>query len=78
MGNTEAGTGLPDVDAELSGSNPICDECDHPAVIKPRRPSVLRKLLRMKPRPAECQVRVYDSSGLSPLPCGCRNPVHGS
>jgi hypothetical protein len=78
MAEIEAGTGLPEIAAELDGNNPICDECHHPAVIQPRRASVFRALFGMKPRPAECQVREYDPSGLSPLPCGCRNAAHGS
>lgn len=62
----------------IDGVDRLCDECEHPAIIKPRRPSVLRRVFRMRPRPAECQVRVDDESALGTMPCGCRNAVHGS
>lgn len=74
----DTASGLPDLGASIGGLNDHCDECEHSAIIQPRRPSALRSLLGMKPRPAECQVPVEDVSGWGAQPCGCRNPVHGS
>lgn len=70
--------GLPDIAASYDSSGWICEECEHPAIIKPQRPSVLRRVLRMRPRPAECPVRVEDVSAYGTLPCGCRDSCHGS
>lgn len=78
MQELDAETGLPSLDAGLGGQNNYCDECEHAAIITPRHPNPLRSLLHLRPRPAECQVRVEDVSGLGTMPCGCRNPVHGS
>jgi hypothetical protein len=38
----------------------------------------LRKLFRLRPVAASCKVAEYDTSGLAPLPCGCKDPFHGS
>lgn len=72
------GTGLPEVDLGLGGEERECPECEHPADTPPRRPSIARKLLKMKPRPAECRVRVEDVSGMGSMACMCRHVSHGS
>lgn len=76
MGETEAE--LPKLDLSTGTAAGVCEDCHHPAVIDPRRPSFIRSVLRMGPRPAECPVRVEDVSGLGTLSCGCRSPQHGS
>lgn len=68
----------PGVATTSGGSGPICSACGHAAIVAPRRPFLLRKLLGLPPRPAECLVPEYDSSGLTPMPCGCRDVAHGS
>lgn len=75
---SRADTGLPDLAAVAAADGAICNQCGHPAILSPRRPSLLRRLVGMKPRPAECQVEEYDYSGLAALPCGCRAAAHGS
>jgi hypothetical protein len=80
MAEIDRSTGLPTRELRIDGDSPRCSECNHPAIIAPRRGSLFRRILRLKPRRAECQVRDLDldPSGLTPLPCGCRNAVHGS
>jgi len=74
MSKTKAG--LPNLDAEVGGLPVDCSACGHPAIIAPKRGGI-RRLLGLRPRPAECTVREYDMSGLAALPCGCTNPAHG-
>lgn len=74
----ETDAGLPDITATLDGESPECPDCQHPAITAPTRGLGIRRLLGMRPRPAECTVPEYDMSGLSALPCGCTHPSHGS
>lgn len=55
-----------------------CAQCGHAAIVPPQPSSPVRRLLGMKPRPAECPAKVHDVSGLGAMPCGCIHPSHGS
>lgn len=76
MAITDSGTTLPETN--VGEFDVVCPECEHTAITEPRRPSIIRRMLGMRPRAAECPVPEYDYSGLSALPCGCRNAAHGS
>ena len=65
--------------AGFGGKPGECPECAHHYELGyDRLGAAVRRLVGMRPRPASCPVGELDYSGLAPLPCGCRNPFHGS
>jgi hypothetical protein len=77
MADADIITGLPSTLSGAAGGQNLCDECEHPAIIPPRNPSLVRTLLGVKRR-ATCVVLVQDVSGWGSQHCGCRNSSHGS